>query len=210
MVNNTGTITKIKVTPSIAHTYVGDIAVGIESPQGSSALIWNRKCDNTIYSGITATFSDAGTAFVCASPIQGNTKSYESLEIFKGHMAQGEWKLYASDNWPGDVGTINSWSLEVCTRETQNLGVNDVSSSLGDDIKVYPNPSNGNFFIKSRNLSGDFKVNLFDASGRLITSDSYKGSGDYTKEFNLSIPKGVYIININSPKGAYNQKLIIK
>lgn len=212
MVNNTGVITKIKVTPSVAHTYVSDLAIGVESPQGSSALIWNRKCGNNPgNSGITATFSDSGNAVVCNSPIQGETKSDESLAIFKGHKAQGEWKLFASDNFPGDVGTINAWSLEVCTRETQTLGIKDVASSkLADDIKIYPNPSNGNFFVKSRNLTGEIKVVLFDSSGRLISSDSYQGNGDYTKEFNLSIPKGVYIININSSKGTYSQKLIIK
>lgn len=208
-VNNTGTITKIKVTPSIVHTNVRDLAIGIESPAGSSALIWNRQCNNR--SGITATFSDAGNAVACTSPIQGETLSHESLTIFKGHKAQGEWKLFASDNNAGNVGVINSWSLEVCTRETQNLGVKESSSSrLGDDIKVYPNPSNGNFFIKSRNLSGEVKVTIVDSSGRLISSDSYQGNGDYTKEFNVSIPKGVYLVNINSSKGSYTQKLIIK
>ncbi|WP_345989687.1 reprolysin-like metallopeptidase [Chryseobacterium sp. Chry.R1] len=210
MVNNTGVITKIKVTPTIAHPYVSDLAVGIESPQGSSALIWNRKCGNAAYSGITASFTDTGNAVACASPIQGETKSDESLAIFKGHKAQGEWKLFASDNYAGDVGTINSWSLEVCTRETQNLGTKDASAVSGNDIKIYPNPSNGNFFVKSRNLSGEIKVTLFDSSGRLISSDSYQGNGDFTKEFNMNIPKGVYIININSSKGMYSQKLIIK
>lgn len=209
-VNNTGIITKIKVTPSIAHTYVGDLSIGIESPVGTSALIWNRSCASNAYSGITASFSDTGNAVACASPIQGETKSNESLGIFKGHSAQGQWKLFASDNYPQDAGTINSWSLEVCTRQVQpTLGVKDVSA-LDNDIKIYPNPSNGNFFIKSRNISGEVKVTLFDSSGRLIHSSSYQGNGDNTQEFNVSIPKGVYIINISSSKGVHNQKLIIK
>ncbi len=58
MVNNTGTITRIKVTPSITHPNVSQLAVGIESPVGSSALFWNRSCSNS--SGITASFSDSG------------------------------------------------------------------------------------------------------------------------------------------------------
>lgn len=207
-VNNSGIVTKIKVTPNIAHTYVADIAVGIESPNGSSALFWNRQCGN--FSGITGSFSDAGTETTCTTPVQGERKSYETLGIFKGHPAQGTWKLFASDNYPEDTGTINSWALEVCTRNTQVLGVKDTSSNLSDDIKIYPNPSNGNFFIKSRNLPGEHKVTLFDASGRLIHSSAYKSENDTTQEFNLNVPKGVYIININSKKGAYSQKLIIK
>ncbi|PIF45007.1 putative secreted protein (Por secretion system target) [Chryseobacterium sp. 52] len=208
MVNNTGTITKIKVTPSITHPNVRHLAIGIQSPVGSSALIWSRACANS--SGITATFSDTGNAVACASPVQGETKSNESLSIFKGHTAQGQWKLFATDNNPGSTGTINGWSLEVCTRETQVLGTHDISSPLADDIRIYPNPSDGNFFIKSRNLKGEVKVTMVDASGRLVLSSAYQSESNGTKEFNVNVPKGVYVISVNSSKGIYNSKLIIK
>ncbi len=208
MVNSTGTITKIKVTPSVTHPNISQLAIGIESPVGSSALFWNRQCSGQ--SGITASFSEAGNAVACASPLAGETKSNESLAIFKGHKAQGEWKLFATDNNPGSTGTVTAWSLEVCTRETQTLGTHEVSSPLADDIKIYPNPSDGNFFIKSRNLKGEVKIGMFDASGRLVFSSAYQSEGNSTKEFNVNVPKGVYVISINSSKGAYNTKLVIK
>lgn len=208
MVNNNGTITRIKVTPAITHPNIKDLAIGIESPVGTSVLIWNRLCSGK--SGITAGFSDAGNAIACASPVQGETKSHESLSVFKGHKAQGQWKLFAADNNPGNVGSITGWSLEVCTQETQNLGTKELSSSLADDIKVYPNPSDGRFFVKSRNLKGEVKVTLLDSSGRLVHSSAYQSEGNDTKELNVSVPKGVYVVSINSSKGIYNTKLIIK
>lgn len=216
MVNNNGTITKIKVTPTVSHLDIAQIAIGIESPVGSSALIWNRKCldpnNPTIkYSGISASFSDTGSNIACTSPVQGETKSDESLAVFKGHNAQGVWKLFATDNIKGVAGTINNWSLEVCTQETQTLAAKEVSSSpLADDIKVYPNPSDGHFFIKSQNIKGEVKVNVLDASGRLIHSSAYQSEGNNTKELNINAPKGVYVISINSSKGVYNSKLVIK
>lgn len=208
MVNNTGTITKIKVTPSVTHPSINQLAIGIESPVGSSALFWNRQCSGA--SGITASFSDAGAAVSCTSPLQGETKSNESLGIFKGHSAQGEWKLFATDNNAGNAGTVDGWSLEVCTRGTQTLAAKEVSSPLADDIKVYPNPSDGNFFIKSQNIKGEVKVTLFDSSGRLVYSSAYQSEGNNTRELNVNIPKGVYVISISSSKGVYNSKLIIK
>ncbi|REC47713.1 reprolysin-like metallopeptidase [Chryseobacterium pennipullorum] len=208
MVNNSGTITKIKVTPAVTHPNVRHLSLGIESPVGSSALFWNRSCNNS--SGITAAFSDTGAAVVCASPVQGEVKSYESLAIFKGHKAQGEWKLFASDNNPGSAGTITGWSLEVCTQETEALSTRETSSPIADDIKIYPNPSDGNFFIKSQNIKGDIKVTMLDASGRLVYSSAYKTVGNDTKAFNVNVPKGVYVISIDSSKGIYNTKLIIK
>ncbi|MDR2238430.1 MAG: M12 family metallo-peptidase [Chryseobacterium sp.] len=208
MVNNPGTISKIKVTPSIAHANVRHLSIGIESPVGSSALIWNRQCNNN--SGITASFSDTGNAVACASPVQGETRSFESLSIFKGHKAQGEWKLFASDNYLGTAGTITGWSLEVCTRATQTLGTQEISSPLADDIKIYPNPTDSNFFIKSQNIKGEMKVTMFDASGRLVHSSAYQSENNTTKEFNVNVPKGVYIISVNSAKGVYNSKLVVK
>ncbi|QIY90529.1 reprolysin-like metallopeptidase [Chryseobacterium gallinarum] len=208
MVNNTGTITKIKVTPTVTHPNIRHLAIGIESPVGTSALIWNRLCNGN--SGITASFSDTGNAVACASPVQGQIKSNEPLNVFKGHKAQGEWKLYASDNRPGSVGSITGWSLEVCTQQTQTLETREVVSPLADDIKIYPNPSDGNFFVKSRNIKGEMKVTLFDSSGRLIYNTDYRSEGNHTKEFNVNVPKGVYMISIKSSKGVYNSKLIIK
>ncbi|KXH81456.1 reprolysin-like metallopeptidase [Chryseobacterium kwangjuense] len=207
-VNNPGIITKIKVIPSITHTYVQDLSVGIEGPMGTSALVWNRQCGNQ--DNITATFSDTGNAPTCATPIQGEVKSTESLGIFVGHPAQGQWKLFASDNYTGDTGSINGWSLQVCTRQTQALGVQDAVSPLADDIKIYPNPSDGNFFIKSRNLKGEVKMGMYDASGKLVFSSAYQSETNSTKAFNVNVPKGVYVISITSSKGAYNTKLIIK
>lgn len=212
-VNNNGTITKIKVTPNVTHSNIIQVAIGIESPVGTSALLWNRQCAGS--SGITAGFSDAGNAVGCTnanptSPVQGEVKSNEPLNVFKGHSAQGVWNLYATDNVKGTTGSINGWSLEVCTQETQSLGTKDAASPLADDIKIYPNPSDGNFFIKSQNIKGDIKVTMLDASGRLIYSSSYKSEGNNTKEFNVKVPKGVYVISINSQKGIYNTKLIIR
>lgn len=207
-VNNNGTITKIKVTPNVTHSNIGQIAIGIESPVGTAALLWNRECPGV--SGITGSFSDTGNTVGCTSPVQGAVKSNEPLNVFKGHSAQGVWNLYATDNFRGTTGSITSWALEVCTQETQSLGTKDAASPLADDIKIYPNPSDGNFFIKSQNIKGDIKVTMLDASGRLIYSSSYKSEGNNTKEFNVNVPKGVYVISIDSQKGIYNTKLIIK
>ncbi|WP_343643397.1 T9SS type A sorting domain-containing protein [Chryseobacterium sp.] len=98
----------------------------------------------------------------------------------------------------------------MCTQQTQTLGTKEISSPLADDIKIYPNPSDGNFFIKSQNIKGDVKVNMFDSTGRLIYSSAYKSEGNNTKELNVNAPKGVYVISINSSKGVYNSKLVIK
>lgn len=206
-VSDSGVITKIRVKPVVDHPRTNQIVVGIEGPMGQTAWLWNRKCTS---SGINATFSDEGSAYVCASPISGTVKPDEALNIFKGNDTKGTWNLFASDNVRNLTGKITSWSLELCTRDSEALAVNEGAFN-SKDIKVYPNPSNGNFFIKSRDLGGNAKVIIFDMNGRVVHNSGFNVvTGESTNEFNVNLTKGVYILKVTSPKGDYSQKLIIK
>jgi len=206
-VTDSGVITKIRVKPVVDHPRTSQIVVGIEGPMGQTAWLWNRKCNS---SGINATFSDEGTTYVCASPIVGTVKPDEALNIFKGNDTKGTWNLFASDNVRNLAGKITSWSLELCTRDSQALAVNEGAFN-SKDIKVYPNPNSGNFFIKSRDLGGNANVTIYDMNGRLVHSSGFNGlTGESTNEFNVNLAKGVYLLKVTSPKANYTQKLIIK
>jgi len=206
-VQDSGVITKIRVKPTVEHPRTSQIVVGIQGPLGQSAWLWNRKCTS---SGITATFSDEGTAYVCASPIAGTVKPDESLAIFKGNDTKGVWNLFASDNVRNLAGKVTTWSLELCTRDAQILAVNE-SAFNSNNIKVYPNPSNGNFFIKSKDLGGNAKVAIYDMNGRVVHTSGFNVlTGESTNEFNVNLTKGVYLLKVTSPKANYTQKLIIK
>lgn len=206
-VQDSGVITKIRVKPTVEHPRTSQIVVGIQGPLGQSAWLWNRKCTS---SGIAATFSDEGTAYVCASPIAGTVKPDESLAIFKGNDTKGVWNLFASDNVRNLAGKVTTWSLELCTRDAQALAVNE-SAFNSNNIKVYPNPSNGNFFIKSKDLGGNAKVAIYDMNGRVVHTSGFNVlTGESTNEFNVNLTKGVYLLKVTSPKANYTQKLIIK
>jgi len=206
---DSGVITMVRVKPNIQHNNMIHLAIGLEGPTGTSALFWNRTCSGK--QNLTATFSESGTSLNCSNLSSGDYKPNETLAIFKGNQSQGEWKLFASDNRKGIAGKVLGWALEVCTRETEStLAVNE-NSTLKSDIKVYPNPSNGNFFIKSRDLGGNVRVTVYDLSGKLVHSSGFNVvTGESTNEFNLNLKTGVYIVNVSAPKGSYSQKLIVK
>ena len=207
-ITDTGVITKISVTPNITHANAANLSFGIESPVGTTALLMDHQCSSR--SGITAKFTDAATTITCASPVTGNAKPFQPLNVFVGHNAEGTWKLFASDNTPGNVGVINSWALEVCTRDAQVLAVNE-NAFNANNIKVYPNPSSGNFFIKSKDLGSNANVTIYDMNGRVVhTSGFNAATGESTNEFNVNLTKGVYLLKVTSSKANYTQKLIVK
>ena len=81
---------------------------------------------------------------------------------------------------------------------------NDFDNS-GSNFRVYPNPAFGNVVnIISKN-NDVFEVDVFNLSGKLITSNK-----DVYGQINISnLKSGVYLINIESSYGNTTKKLIV-
>ncbi len=85
-----------------------------------------------------------------------------------------------------------------------------------DDIKptnwkVYPNPSaDGNFVLEfDISLTEDTEINIFDATGRIVYTQSLK-KGSNKKQINLSkMAQGMYVLKAHSDKQIFVKQLII-
>jgi len=55
----------------------------------------------------------------------------EQLSDFDGENAQGDWTLTIVDNADGDSGTLNDWTLEVCTRCPEQYAIVDDNEIRG-------------------------------------------------------------------------------
>lgn len=91
-------------------------------------------------------------------------------------------------------------------------GIGEVDG-LSENLKVIPNPSNGNFIV--RFTSSDYSnvtLKLIDAVGRVIESKQEKaiaGINDYTLVNHAKLPTGVYYIELTAGTHAVKQKLLI-
>lgn len=94
----------------------------------------------------------------------------------------------------------------------------DVTTSIDENnsvknIKVFPNPNNGEFTIDFNNYkSGNLNIMINDVNGKIIFSDNLKNfKGVYHKKINISkYSKGIYILNIINNSKKYSQKIIYK
>ncbi|SDO63060.1 proprotein convertase P-domain-containing protein [Lentzea jiangxiensis] len=77
------------VTVRIVHPYVGDLTVALIAPDGSSYPLHNRSGGSA--DNIDRTFS---------------------VNV-AGETANGTWKLRVQDSGPADVGTLDTWSLNL-------------------------------------------------------------------------------------------------
>ncbi|MEP0480587.1 MAG: T9SS type A sorting domain-containing protein, partial [Nonlabens sp.] len=112
------------------------------------------------------------------------------------------------DNGDSDLGTLNSWSLEVCVQNVTPLS--NESFEL-DNLSIYPNPNNGNFNILFDNASSNnVGVTVFDLSGRSVFKRSYETSSSFNQNINLgSVSTGMYLVNIIDGNRTITKKIIV-
>jgi vibriolysin len=90
-VAGTGNVGTLALSLNITHTWRGDLVVTLIAPSGTQYVVSNRaggSADNLILNGSVIT-------------------------AFNGQAAAGQWKLKVQDRAGQDVGTLNSWSLEI-------------------------------------------------------------------------------------------------
>jgi len=109
------TITDVNVTVNITHPWIEDLNLSLISPQGTTILLSaNNGGDGDNYTDTI--FDDDGTDVVNTgvAPFTGVFKPQGLLSNFNNEDSLGDWTLKVVDSGPGDVGVIDSWSIEVC------------------------------------------------------------------------------------------------
>ncbi|HEY9221065.1 MAG TPA: zinc-dependent metalloprotease family protein [Lutibacter sp.] len=156
-------IRDVNVTVNITHEWVGDLDLTLISPSGRQVMLSANNGDegtgyiNTVFDDSALNPISAGTA-----PFTGTFRPEGTLSNFYDEESFGNWTLKAVDSGPVDIGTINSWSLEICgvpiviVNDDDNDGVmNDVDQcpnttpgSLVDALGCFSLPAN-NFTVET-------------------------------------------------------------
>lgn len=80
------------------------------------------------------------------------------------------------------------------------------------DLKMYPNPNNGKFNIEfNPESSENININVYDISGREISSKEYKTSGLFNESIDLqNVKSGVYLVSISDGIKKTVKRIIIE
>ncbi len=116
------TITDLDLDLDITHTWVGDIAVTLESPMGTVVTVYDRPGVPASTFGcsgndVLATLDDEAATPVedeCGGGVPAIAGSFipnEALSAFDGQSTMGDWILTVSDNAGGDTGTLNAFTI---------------------------------------------------------------------------------------------------
>ena len=120
--------------------------------------------------------------------------------------------MRAKTNWSGPVS--NDACATSTYGETEDYLVNIIDSSLDindtdfDDIKLYPNPTKGEFIIDFSKIFNELEILIYDINGRVI--EEYKLENKSRINLNPEISAGLYYIRIISSNHSSILKLIKK
>ncbi len=203
-----GSINDVNISMNMTHSYVGDITASLTSPTGTTIQLFDGQCAGN--NNINATFDDSGSNLVCGTnpALSGFIIPLQSLSAFNNENPSGNWTLSITDNFDGDGGAINNWSLSICSLQDLALNTFWVNS-----FALFPNPNNGNFTIKfNSNTNEDIAIRINDIRGREIYQNTFKNNGNFDENINLNqVESGIYLVTINSnEKGIITKKIIIK
>ncbi|WP_407404166.1 T9SS type A sorting domain-containing protein [Chryseobacterium sp.] len=105
----------------------------------------------------------------------------------------------------------SDYTFFIAKFTSANLSTSE--STKADQIKLFNNPNNGNFYITGDVLStANYEIHLFDISGKLIyKEDLHKGKIHQFLLENLLV-SGAYVLNLSSGTGEALKtfKLIVK
>lgn len=120
-----------------AHAWVADVTASLISPSDTEVTLWSNRCgsDNdfslSLKDNAVNTLSD-----ISCDPLGGG-KNYQPenpLSNFETEDSDGIWRLKLNDNWLGQSGVLQNWSLKICIEgyaapEDQNGGALPVELS---------------------------------------------------------------------------------
>ncbi|MFN3908407.1 MAG: S8 family serine peptidase [Flavobacterium sp.] len=200
-------IGKLIANFNISHPAVQELKVSLIGPTSIGSpeyILINQACGTS--ADINVSIELGSNQLVCnaTSPtISGLIAPFSNLHSIYNQSAIGNWRLVVSDDFFENGGQINSFSLNFC-RLTTNASLLDFDNN---QVTLYPNPNNGifNVFSSSESINS---IEIFDIHGRVVFSRIVNSNA-----FNInteSLPKGVYMVRLNSENNSSTKKMIIK
>jgi subtilisin-like proprotein convertase family protein len=204
---NSVTISDVNVSIGLTHEYMSDLEISLIHPDGTTVIFYNRICGNL--SGTAAlTFSDGAPAVPTNCDGESGTFSpSQALSAFNGKPSNGIWTLRARDLGNADIGSVDNWTLEICS---QNITLPSESFEI-ENFTIIPNPNNGNFVVKFTPQNDNATLKVFDISGRLVLEKNYENITMFEENISLNnVQSGVYLVSVENGNKKSTQKVIVE
>jgi len=201
-------VTNVEVFLSVAHTFVGDLIITLEAPNGQVRTLTNR--NGSTGDGILTFFNDLfgtdATSTTYFAP-WAFLRPIELMGNFGGASTAGQWTLRVSDNANIDVGVLQGWGI----RFNNVTGVEQLSASVPERFELgqnYPNPFNPTtrieFLLPEQ---ADVSLKVYSILGQEVASlvNGHLDAGHFVQTWDSRSDKGLLLSS-----GVYFYRLTAK
>ncbi len=211
-----GTVSDVQIQGlEILHTWVGDLSATLTSPAGTTIELFNQPGVPASGFGcggdnVAVSFSDDAAMSAddlensCGDNIalEGDFQPIDPFAAFIGENSQGDWVLTISDVVAEDGGSLESWSLFICT-------------TVPDEAAIFPNPTSlavcpettFSFYILVGNgFEGQvgFSFDGLPEGTEVTTNPVVIAPGDNVEVTVSNLPQGSYTLNVSATDGTQN------
>ena len=205
-VPTTGVISDVNVSVNATHPNLQNLNIAVVRPGGTTAVLFNQQCAGT--ANLNVIFDSQAPAFVCGTTGAMKPATGYDLNQMNNNNPFGDWRFGFKDMVAGNVGTINSFSVEICS-QTVRLATEDFDFK---NFSLYPNPNTGNFTVQFDSASNQ-KINIavHDLRGRKIFDKSYNNTGMFSQNLQLDKAQaGVYLVSITDGERKITKRIVIQ
>jgi subtilisin-like proprotein convertase family protein len=202
-----GTVSDVNVALNFTHQYLSDVQIELVNPQGKIVKLFEKSCGDTNGS-LVLTYDDLGGIISCGKQTPQTIAPYESLNLFNELDPSGTWTLRIRDAFVGDVGTLNSASVTICTKVYTSMAPTTVDLS---DVLIYPNPNQGEFnVIFFSEFTSGVTILVHDLLGRKVYEKGFPSAPLFNEPIQLNtIQAGIYLLTIIDGNTTTVKKLVI-
>jgi len=160
--------------------------------------------------------NDGNTTFMY---VDGNFDGSIPENLFVGNGSATN-KLYLGksnlgvQNFTGSLNNINIYNnvLSICNikdiYQSGPLGVDESENPTKEIYTIYPNPSNGDFWIDLKSNQENISIQIFDVTGKFINEKTYTNT--QLVPFSIHGAKGLYMVKVVLGDGNYFVSKVIK
>ena len=201
------TVSDVNVALNFTHQYLSDVQIELLNPQGKIVKLFEKGCGDTNGS-LVLNYDDLGGAISCGKQTLQTVAPFEPLNLFNELNPSGTWTLRIRDEFVGDVGTLNSASVSICTKAYTAMAATTLDLS---NVLVYPNPTKGDFCVLfSSQYTSGVTIFVHDLLGRKVYGKDFPSATLFNETVQLgNIQAGIYLLTIIDGYNTTVKKLAI-
>ncbi|MBT3621558.1 MAG: T9SS type A sorting domain-containing protein, partial [Flavobacteriales bacterium] len=185
------------------------------------------KPQNTVVSSITSSqamlgwdVGSAATSYDVRFKLQGSawgawqyTNGVTTNQLLQTSLSAGTYYHWQVRAVCGSSTNKSGWTSYNTFSTLSSNRITAGDTKLGENLNVYPNPTQGIFnisFISEK--VDDFEITIVDAFGKLVSyEDKQDFIGEYTKKVDLSNwPRGIYMVQIKTQDSFVSKRIVLQ